>query len=181
MTKDEVYRCLVVEKRTLQETGNLFGVTRERVRQVFRKHFPDVPRDAYGAGAKTMDKLFSEEALEKEWCERKGRDSWMHDSDLSRVISLKYSRKKQNTKKTKWGWDIEIGDIQWNLKCPILGMDLDYFTDERQENSPSFDRIDCTKGYVKGNVQIISWRANRIKNDGTAEEHEKIAAFMRRR
>lgn len=43
----------------------------------------------------------------------------------------------------------------------------------------SLDRIDPRKGYVKGNVWIISYRANLIKNDGTAEEHEMIAKAMR--
>lgn len=179
MTKDEVYQCLVVEKKTLQETGDLFGITRERVRQIFRRYFPDMSRDEYGQGAKIMDKLFLEELLEKEKAKQLGRDTWHHANDLSRVMSLKYSRKKQNVKSSKWDWDINFTDIQWNLTCPILGMALDYFTEQRAENSPSFDRIDCTKGYVKGNVQIISWRANRLKNDGTAEEHEKIAAHMR--
>lgn len=179
MTKDEVYQCLVVEKKTLQETGDLFGITRERVRQIFRRYFPDMSRDEYGQGAKIMDKLFLEELLEKEKAKQLGRDAWHHANDLSRVMSLKYSRKKQNVKSSKWDWDINFTDIQWNLTCPILGMELDYFTEQRAENSPSFDRIDCTKGYVKGNVQIISWRANRLKNDGTAEEHEKIAAHMR--
>ena len=126
-----------------------------------------------------MDKLFLEEQQQKEWAKRKGRDVWYHENDLSREIALKFTRKMQNTKRTKHSWDIEIGDIQWNLVCPILGLELDYFTEVRTENSPSFDRIDPSKGYVKGNVQIVSWRANRIKNDGTAEEHEKIAAHMR--
>jgi hypothetical protein len=41
---------------------------------------------------------------------------------------------------------------------------------ERQDNSPSLDRIDNTKGYVKGNVRIVSWRANRLKGNATDEE-----------
>jgi hypothetical protein len=58
-------------------------------------------------------------------------------------------------------------------------MELDYFSDSRTENSVTFDRIDPSKDYISGNVVIISWRANRIKNDGTAEEHQKIADFIK--
>jgi hypothetical protein len=34
-------------------------------------------------------------------------------------------------------------------------------------------------GYIKGNVAVISNRANRIKNDGNADEHERIANYIK--
>jgi hypothetical protein len=43
-------------------------------------------------------------------------------------------------------------------------------------NSPSLDRIDPSKGYVKGNVWIVSHRGNTIKNDATHDELKAIAA-----
>ena len=60
----------------------------------------------------------------------------------------------------------------------LLGIELDYFAEVRKEASASFDRVDNTKGYIPGNVLVISWRANRIKNDGTAQEHRQIADFI---
>lgn len=67
--------------------------------------------------------------------------------------------------------------------CPMLGMELNYHgvgdgNATRSDNSPSMDRIDSNIGYEKGNLQIISWRANRIKNDSTPEELLKIAKYM---
>lgn len=45
----------------------------------------------------------------------------------------------------------------------------------KQDNSYSLDRIDSSKGYVKGNIWVISLRANRIKNDSTPQELRLIA------
>jgi len=48
-----------------------------------------------------------------------------------------------------------------------------------QDAAPSIDRVDNSKGYVPGNVRIISWRANRLKNDATVEEMELIIKYMK--
>ena len=41
-------------------------------------------------------------------------------------------------------------------------------------DSPSLDRIVPELGYVKGNIRVISNRANHLKSDATLEEHRKI-------
>jgi hypothetical protein len=78
-------------------------------------------------------------------------------------------------------FDLTYEDVIFPDYCPVLGIAIDFSKPGRSDNSPSMDRIDNTKGYVKGNVEIISWRANRIKNDGTAEEHVKIAEYIKGR
>lgn len=49
-----------------------------------------------------------------------------------------------------------------------------------RNNSPSLDRINNKKGYVKGNVAVISMRANHVKADGTTAELTAIANFMQK-
>ena len=65
--------------------------------------------------------------------------------------------------------------------CPVLGIPIvkspGDSTGERNDNSPSLDKFIPSLGYVKGNVQFISDRANRIKNDGSPEEWLKIAEW----
>lgn len=46
-----------------------------------------------------------------------------------------------------------------------------------KNNSPSLDRIRNELGYVRGNVIVISNRANRLKSDASIEELRDIASF----
>lgn len=61
--------------------------------------------------------------------------------------------------------------------CPVLGIPLKY---KGGDNSPSLDRIDSNKGYVVGNVEVISYRANVLKNSSTQEERELLAEYYRK-
>ena len=71
--------------------------------------------------------------------------------------------------------DVIIPDI-----CPMLGIKLFTGNGVLGDNSPTLDRIDSTLGYTKDNIQVISYRANRIKNDATVEELEKIVEYMKK-
>jgi hypothetical protein len=59
--------------------------------------------------------------------------------------------------------DILIPDV-----CPLLGIKLQH--NSKGYASPSLDRIDPSKGYVPGNVWVISDRANTIKSNATPDE-----------
>lgn len=47
-------------------------------------------------------------------------------------------------------------------------------------NSPSLDKIVPELGYVKGNIVVVSLRANQIKSDATIEELQAVAKFYNR-
>ena len=72
-------------------------------------------------------------------------------------------------------------------KCPVLGIPLTPSLPGRQASNghgfkdtlPSVDRIDSDKGYITGNVQVISWKANRLKSNNTVETLELILNYMR--
>lgn len=79
-------------------------------------------------------------------------------------------------------------DLIWPTHCPVLGLALDYpertgtrGAQPAQPNWPSLDRWDSTKGYVPGNVFVISYRANTLKNAATYEEILKVAKYLSRR
>jgi len=77
-------------------------------------------------------------------------------------------------------FDLQPEDIIFPETCPILGIPLFFSQRGRTNNTPSIDRVIPAKGYVKGNIEIISWRANRLKNDASFEELEKLVEYMRK-
>ena len=54
--------------------------------------------------------------------------------------------------------------------CPLLNIQLNWDSDAKHPSKPSLDRIDNNKGYIKGNVQWVSWRANNLMKDATPDE-----------
>lgn len=99
-------------------------------------------------------------------------------SELYSAQRRKFLAKKANILRVGGVWELSFGEIEWPTHCPVLGVELDYFAPHRTENSVSFDQIVPGHGYTKENTKIISWRANRIKNDGNSEEHKKIAVYL---
>jgi hypothetical protein len=71
-------------------------------------------------------------------------------------------------------WDVWPEDF----KCPVLGIELMHGYENRY-NSPTLERIDNNKGYVIGNILIVSHRANCIKSDGTWQEIMAVAEFYK--
>lgn len=88
---------------------------------------------------------------------------------ISKEYSI-YHRAKNRAVKKNLEFNIEISDIIIPEECPILKKVMDI---------PSIDRIDPNKGYIKGNIQIISNRANMLKNNATLEEISLIYDYFK--
>ena len=63
-----------------------------------------------------------------------------------------------------------------DMICPALGIKMNTSVEDL-DSKPSLDRLVPEKGYVKGNVIVVSFRVNRIKTDATPEELMKVAIF----
>lgn len=71
-------------------------------------------------------------------------------------------------------FDLTLEDIVIPARCPYLGIEIkqNKGADGPNPNSPTLDRIDRSKGYVKSNLCVISYKAHRIKKTTTLSELE---------
>lgn len=79
-------------------------------------------------------------------------------------------RAKRRAKSKGWEFNLNIEDIHIPVECPVLRIPLVVGVGKSSYASPSLDRIDNRKGYVKGNVRVISHRANTLKSNGSLAE-----------
>lgn len=84
-----------------------------------------------------------------------------------------FRRARERAKKTGVAFDL-TSPLAIPSHCPALGIPLKA-GGTRSANSPSLDRIDPLKGYVRGNVRIICDRANRLKGNRTLAECISLA------
>jgi hypothetical protein len=93
------------------------------------------------------------------------------DTSLEYKI-LNRARSRATTKNIEF--NLELSDIIIPKECPIFKVPFIY---NDKDWSASIDRVDPNKGYVKGNIMIISNKANRIKNDATLDDLKQVVSF----
>ena len=106
---------------------------------------------------------------------RKLRSGWDHNNKERSVLT----KIKARAKATNIEFDLEVEDIVIPNICPILQIPINKNASKMSPDSVSVDRVDNNRGYIKGNVRVISMSANRKKNDLTLYEAEQLVAYMR--
>ena len=99
---------------------------------------------------------------------------------LARREARLWSSAKERSRKAGVPFDIQIADIVIPERCPILGIPLVISERTFSDTSPSLDRIDPSLGYVRGNIQVISHKANTMKNNGTLADCILLGEWARR-
>jgi hypothetical protein len=147
---------MMAEGISLEAIGLSYGVSKQRIYQVLTKYGVDTPN-------RKRKNFLRGKDPKHYWLDKMMRAKRVSGAQRLRVLN-----------------DLELPDV-----CPALGIKLNYDGNPgaksgwtRTDNSPSVDRIDSNRGYEPDNIQIISWRANRIKNDSTPEELKLLAKFM---
>lgn len=100
-----------------------------------------------------------------------GQVGFKRDHPLYRA----FSSSKRRAKKHGIEFSLVLAELVVPSHCPVLGIPLDSST---QQNIPSLDQIKPRGGYTKDNVRVISYRANMIKSNATAEELLKVYQYV---
>lgn len=109
----------------------------------------------------------------KRFCSTRCREHHYRKHTHQGWASTKVGSLKQSAKKRGIDFDMTAEDlleIGQPKVCKYLGMELDYAADSIKPESASVNRIDPRKGYVRGNIEIISNKANSMLLDATPEE-----------
>ncbi len=89
---------------------------------------------------------------------------------------------KSRAKREGIPFNLTIDDIVIPEFCPVLGIKLESAIMKGLGPtlaSPSLDKLVPSRGYVKGNIAIISNLANMIKSAGTPEQVQAVATWMK--
>jgi hypothetical protein len=158
----------------------------------------DKPADAYARQDSKRSGLFAECKA----CQRLRNQRWIDENrerfrHINRAATGKMRRKdpvramvslaRARAKKAGLEFSITEHDVVIPSHCPVLGIELSFGlgrgkgqSHAERDGRASLDRIENSKGYIPGNVIVVSFRANRIKSDASSRELLKIARFYAR-
>jgi len=110
--------------------------------------------------------------------EYKRRNKPRRSRAMDRRVAL-LSSARERARKLDRKYDLTVDDIYIPEHCPIMGFKLILNHTQAQDDSPSLDRVDNNLGYVKGNVRVISRKANSTKSALTPEQIENLYLYVK--
>lgn len=139
-------------------------------------------------------------------CERY-RKTYYENHRQQEIDRAKRSQNKDRVKTNKYKRELKrrnpVGYMVWHLRaqakrngipfnltkedivipefCPVLNIPLQMNDGYSQSNSLSVDRLIPELGYVKGNISIISHKANTMKNTATLQELKNLVQWLEKR
>lgn len=141
--------------------------TTEQSKKLAAKKARSAAQQRYSASDKGKE-------AKQRWRDANSKKDW--------VINTRW-RAKQRAKRS--GVDFELStEYLYSIttdQCPVFGTPF-LFSNNKNilPESPSIDRIDPAKGYVRGNVVVLSMKANLIKSAYGADDIFKVAAWLKR-
>lgn len=97
---------------------------------------------------------------------------------LKEYLQETFSDRRRRALKSGVKFTILLQDIEIVETCPVLGISFTW-GGKVTDSTVTFDKIDPDKGYVPGNVVLMSNLANRIKSNATVEQIQKVADWLK--
>jgi hypothetical protein len=114
---------------------------------------------------------------------RRKRYEYLRRMDPEKWAAGTISHAKQRAAKRGVPFGITPDDVRAVLpadgRCPVLGTPLT-FGGTLTSHSATLDRIVPSKGYVSGNIAVLSRRANCLKLNGSYREINALAFWLRK-
>ena len=114
--------------------------------------------------------------LERAKEKRKGMDG---------CLKTMFYSARTRAKSKQWDFDLDLDYLHSIAPdcCPVDGLPFDWNRERENDPSlplaiPSLDRIDSSKGYVKGNVAIIGDKWNRWKSNMTPDDIDALSQYV---
>jgi len=165
-----VYNAREFGMKHREENPNRYKVCKKCNQSLNLNKFSLIEKWNVNSGTKDICKKCSTKIRQ---IEKLNRD-WKVDA-----AKLLYKNIKSRCKRTGREFSIELEDIIIPEKCPVFGFELKREDKRTWMYAPSVDRIDSSKGYIKGNVTVVSRRANILKRDATVEELELLLNYYK--
>ncbi len=159
---------LAKEGMKLSEIGDRYNIRKSTVHRILGDIKPKIIRQKQ-----------IEEVINKKYYSRYGMDKEERNS-MPSAVKTKLSRILANSraraKKKNMEHNIQLKDLYdlYDGICPVLGIPYE----DGGDYVVSIDRIYSDQGYVKGNIILMSWRANRIKFNATKQELTQLLNFL---
>jgi hypothetical protein len=131
-----------------------------------------------GRKPSTPEQVILSNENRKEW-ERKWSSQYRTVNPIKRMLFT--ARRRAKVKEQEF--TIEEKDIIIPEVCPYLKIPMQSSAKrgDPRKATMSLDRIDSTKGYVPGNVEVISWLANTMKSNASKEDLVSFAKEVLKR
>jgi hypothetical protein len=140
-----------------------------------KKSFARSGRDGHQSSCKNCLKKYKIEYRKK-----------LKKDPKARILHNMMKNSRSRAKKLNLPFDLSKKFLNsiFQTYCPVFGIPF-YMEPQEQGDpanpfTPSIDRVDNNKGYIRTNVRIICFRANRLKSNATVEELENVIAYIKR-
>jgi len=177
-------------KEKIKANGKAYNEANKEHRKAYReanKEKEKAYREANKEKRKAYGKAYREANKEKLNANKKA----YRETNKKKIKAKKKVYRETNKEKTMWTgarsrakkkklpFNLSLEDIVVPDVCPVLGLCLETQKEQPSDCSPSLDRMVPDLGYIKGNVKVISKRANTLKSNATIEELEKVLKYLR--